>query len=77
MPEPENLTGGLGPDDPAVAPSGGSSAASYGGLVSEPAGSSPSETMAAQRTMSQMASSSGGDDVRSGRPPAHQDDGNG
>ena len=41
MPEPENLTGGLGPDDPAVAPSGGSSAASYGGLVSEPAGSSP------------------------------------
>jgi hypothetical protein len=27
-------------DDPAVAPSGGSSAASYGGLVSEPAGSS-------------------------------------
>jgi hypothetical protein len=37
---PENLTGVLGTDDPAQAPSGGSSRASYGGLVSERAGSS-------------------------------------
>jgi hypothetical protein len=40
MPECENLTGVLATDDPAQAPSGGSSAAPYGGLVSEPAGSS-------------------------------------
>jgi hypothetical protein len=72
MSELENLTGVLGTDDPAHAPSGGSSVEQpYGGLVSnERAGSSLSETMAAQRTMSQMASSSGGDDARSGRPPA-------
>jgi hypothetical protein len=56
MPESENLTGGvLATDDPAVASSGGSSAALYGGLVSEPAGSSPSSASETEKDDSNAA----------------------